>query len=252
MGFAAMSGVDSVAVFAGECRSKNPGEAIRRSVWIGAFIIAVMMVLGTGSIVTFVRPDSVDLIMPQVQVLSLAVPQVAKFASVIVVLMLLAGGCLCFSVLSRFPMVAGWDHLLPPWFSRLDPRYRTPVGSILFAGVVMMGFIVVANLGAGNQEAYQFMLNAALVCYACAYSVMFAIPLVARGEKPSFGIRFAALSGLGMTLLFVVLSIFPIVEEQNPGLFTLKMIAIISCLQGAGVLFYRRAARRLTATAVAD
>ena len=46
-----------------------------------------------------------------------------------------------------------------------------------------------------------------------------------------------------MTLLFVVLSVFPIVEEQNPGLFTLKMIGVVGGLQLAGVLYYRWAAR---------
>ena len=35
----------------------------------------------------------------------------------------------------RLPMVAGWDHLLPAWFSRLDPRYRTPRSVEINVGV---------------------------------------------------------------------------------------------------------------------
>jgi amino acid transporter len=158
--------------------------------------------------------------------------------------MMVAGGSLTFSVLTRFPMVAGWDHLLPEWFCRLDPRYRTPAGSIVFAGATILVFSVIANAGAGNQEAYQFLLNAALICYACAYLVMFAIPLLGPGEKPSLVVRMAALAGAAMTLLFVVLSIFPIVEEQNPGMFTMRMVGILGGLQLAGILFYRRATRR--------
>ena len=46
-----------------------------------------------------------------------------------------------------------------------------------------------------------------------------------------------------MTLLFVMLSIFPIVEEQNPGLFTIRMLAVLVGLQLAGAAFYVRAAR---------
>ena len=72
---------------------------------------------------------------------------------------------------------------------------------------------------------------------------MFAIPLLARGEKPSWMVRVSALSGLAMTLLFVVLSIFPIVEEQNPGLFTIRMLAVLVGLQLAGAAFYVRAER---------
>lgn len=243
MGFGALSGVDAVAVFAGECRSKDVAGAIRKSVWLAAPVIATMMILGTASVLTFSRPDSIDLLMPPIQVLSLAAPKLARPASALIALTLLAGGCLAFSVLSRLPMVAGWDHLLPAWFSRLDPRYRTPVGSVLFAGLVFMVFAALANVGAGNQEAFQFLIAAALICYACAYLVMFAIPLVAHGEKPSWPVRMAALSGFAMTLLFVVLSVFPIVEEQNPGWFTVRMVAVVGGLQCAGVFFYRRATR---------
>jgi amino acid transporter len=35
---------------------------------------------------------------------------------------------------TRLPMVAGWDGLLPAWFTRLHPRYQTPVNSIVFVG----------------------------------------------------------------------------------------------------------------------
>ena len=54
----------------------------------------------------------------------------------------------------------------------------------------------------------------------------------------------AALAGAGMTLLFVVLSVYPIVEEQNPGVFTMRMVGILGGLQLAGILLYRRAARQ--------
>jgi len=45
---------------------------------------------------------------------------------------------------------------------------------------------------------------------------MFAIPLAAAGEKPSLFLRTAALSGFLMTLLNVVLSLFPIIDVPNP------------------------------------
>ena len=106
-----------------------------------------------------------------------------------------------------------------------------------------MAFALLGNVGAGNQEAYQFLLNAAFICYSCAYLVMFGIPLAARGEKPSWKVRLAALSGFLMTLLFVVLSVFPIVDVQNPGLFTAKMVAVAGGLQCAGAAYYWRATR---------
>lgn len=107
MCFGALCGVDSVAVFAGECRSADVGKAIRQSVWISAPMIAAMMVLGTASVITFSRPETIDLLMPPIQVLNLGAPGLAKIGSVLIVLVTLAVGCLGFSVLSRFPMVAG-------------------------------------------------------------------------------------------------------------------------------------------------
>lgn len=243
LGAGALSGIDAVAVFAGECRSRDAAGAIRKSIWFAAPTIGALMILGTASVLTFSRPETIDLLMPPIQVLSLGAPGLAKASSILIILMMVAGGSLLFSVLSRFPMVAGWDHLLPDWFCRLHPRYRTPVGSIVFAGIAIMVFSLLANAGANNQEAYQFLLNAGLICYGGAYVVMFAIPLLGPGEKPSLLVRLAALAGLAMTLLFVVLSIFPIVEEQNPGMFTLRMVGILGGLQVAGILFYLRAAR---------
>src|SRR4029077_17693528 len=114
---------------------------------------------------------------------------------VLLIAALLAQNSLGFSTMIRLPMVAGWDHLLPSWFSRLDPRYRTPAGSVLFAGVVGIGFSILANLGTGNQEAFQLLDNSGGILYALTYLVMFAIPLMARGETPSWAVRAAALSG---------------------------------------------------------
>ena len=72
---------------------------------------------------------------------------------------------------------------------------------------------------------------------------MFSIPLIARGEKPSIGVRTAAASGLGMTLLYVVLSIFPIVDVKNSALFTAKVIVLILGIDAAGAWYFRRASK---------
>jgi len=242
MGFGALCGADYVAVFAAECRSADVSRAIRQSIWIASPLIAAMMVMGTASVLTFSRPQAIDLVMPPIQVFSIGAPMLARFFAALVIASSIANGCLAFNILTRFPMVAGWNHLLPDWFSRLDPRYRTPVGSVMFAGLVVMFFAVVGNTGAGVQEAYQFLTTAGLICEAGAYLVMFAIPLFGPTESPR-AVRIAAASGFLMTLLFVTLSAFPIVDEQNPGVFTTKMVAVIGGIQCGGLLIYRRARR---------
>ena len=44
-----------------------------------------------------------------------------------------------------------------------------------------------------------------------------------------------------MTLLFVVLSLFPIVDVRNPASFTARVLAVILVINGAGALYFRRA-----------
>jgi amino acid transporter len=217
MGFGAFGGFDGVGIFAGECRSTDVAKVIRRSVWLAAPIIATMFIAGTASVLAFSTPAAMDLVAPMTQVLNLGAPQLAGLSALLLVLTLLAQNALSFSAMIRLPMVAGWDYLLPAWFSRLDPRYRTPVGSVLFAGAVGSTLSILANLGTGNQEAFQLLDNSGGILLGLTYLVMFAIPLMARGEQPTWGVRTAALSGFLMTLLYVVLSIFPIIDGQTPG-----------------------------------
>ena len=100
------------------------------------------------------------------------------------------------------------------------------------------------NSGAGNQEAYQMLQSASGICYGLAYLAMFAIPLIAPGEKPSLLLRCAAASGFAMTLLNVVLSLFPIIDVPNPVLFGLKIGGLVLGLNSAAALFYWRADAR--------
>jgi UDP-N-acetylmuramyl pentapeptide phosphotransferase/UDP-N-acetylglucosamine-1-phosphate transferase len=70
---------------------------------------------------------------------------------------------------------------------------------------------------------------------------MFAIPLVARGEKPSRAVRVAAGFGFSMTLLYVVLSIFPIVDVKNASSFTAKVGGLVIGINALAALhFWRR------------
>jgi len=143
--------------------------------------------------------------------------------------------------------VAGWDRLLPDWFTRLHARYRTPVNSILFVGAATLAMGVVGLIGVGKQEAFQLLWNASGVFYALTYVVMFAIPLFGlRGlrPRPPVWLQACALSGLLMTLLYVGLSIVPIIQVESRGLFALKLAGLIIVTNALGLAIYRAAARR--------
>src|SRR5260370_18498830 len=74
-------------------------------------------------------------------------------------------------------MTAGWDNLAPKWFTRLHPRRRTPVNSILFVAALAMGLILLSLMGAREQEASQLLVAASIVHYAIVYVALFALPL---------------------------------------------------------------------------
>lgn len=250
MSFGAMSGFDSMAIFAGECRDAS--RTIGRSVMIAAPIIAAMFVLGTSSIVALVPAEKIDLVSPISQALAMGTrPEDPGAALIPLVLALLlfafiASQALIFGYASRLPLVAGWDKLLPEWFGRLHPRRKTPTHSILFVGAVAFAIAIAGVAGAGQQEAFQLLQNASGIFYALAYLVMFALPLAGRQKKiarPPLWLQAAAVSGFVITAMYVVLSLFPIIDVPRPLVFTAKVggFVLLSQLVAVGLFYsYRR------------
>lgn len=144
-------------------------------------------------------------------------------------------------------MVAGWDGLLPAWFTRLNPRFRTPVNSILVVGGVTIAFTIAGQLGVGLQEAYQLLDNAAGIFYAFAYIALFAIPIWAAHrlpERPPRWLRLASVAGFSVSVLYSVLSIFPIVEVTSWVSFGLKIASVLVGANVLGLVLYAVARRR--------
>ncbi len=250
MGFGAFCGLDGASIFSGECRDPNADRTIRRAIWLAGPLIALIYIIGTACVLTFSSPADIDMTSPATQALSRGGHGtigefVVPFVTVLIVCGSIGFSTLYFNVAIRLPMVAGWDHLLPGWCSRLHPRYRTPIGSIVFIGLTAFVLTILANLGVGGPEAYQTSLSAGIICWTLTYIVMFAIPLVAKGERPSWGVRVAAVSGLAMTILYAALSIFPIIAVKNSSSFSAKVGGVVIAINAAGALYYWRTQRRV-------
>ena len=255
MTFGALCGFEYVAIFAGECR--NPERNLARSVLITAPIIALLYIFGTSAILAFVPADAVDVTAAIPQALSHAFQPfgIAKFILPISVILLLTNYVSTFNInfngCARLPMVAGWDHLLPAWFTRLHPKYRTPVNSIFFGAGVAIAAAVAVLIGVGEQEAFELLLVVAFAFYATAYLALFAIPLLARhklGFECGLLLRIGAASGFVITLLYIVLSVFPIVDVQSSWEYSAKTAGGIIGANLLGIAIYsmrrnRRAAQ---------
>ena len=253
LGFGALGGFEYIAILAGETRA--PARSVGRSVLIAAPIIALMFVLGTSTVVAYVPTNDIDLVGPLPQVLragfgpfGIAGPLVT-IAILMTLAMRVAQASVSFTAVTRLPMVAGWDSMLPAWFSRLHAKYQTPVNSIVLVGACSFGIAVLSNVGVGQAEAFQLLFNASGIFYALTYVVMFAIPIFGlRGvsPRPPLWLKVASMSGLLMTLLYVVLSVFPIIKVESVAAFALKisLVILVMNLVGIGILV---AARRRSA-----
>src|SRR3989442_2414611 len=179
----ALSGFEYIAILAGECRA--PARNIARSVIISAPIIALMFILGTGSVLAFVTPETVDLIGPIPQVLSRGFSSFG-WVSTLVSLTIFGVSARQIALMSIYfagnphlLMVAAWANLFPAWFAKLHKKYRTPVNSILFVGVTTLVFSLAPLIGVKEAEAFQFQDNAANVFYALIYMGRLAIRFIA-------------------------------------------------------------------------
>ncbi|HKW02072.1 MAG TPA: APC family permease [Vicinamibacterales bacterium] len=251
MALGALSGFEYVAILAGECRA--PSRSIGQSVLIATPVIAIMFIFGTSSVLALVPQDQIDLVSPIPQALQIGFKGlgVAQFIVPALIVMLLArqigNVTLIFAGNTRLPMVAGWDRLVPAWFTRLHPRYRTPYNSILFVGALTLVLTLLGQVGVGLQEAYQLIENAAGIFYAFTYLALFAIPLfgAARlGVTPPLWLRVMSASGFAVSLLYSVLSVFPIIDVASWQVFAVKIISVLVIANVIGVAIYRAGVRR--------
>src|SRR5437899_1862691 len=249
MTFGALCGLEYAAIFSGEAR--NPVRHFPRAILMAVPLVAALYIFGTSAILAFVSPDSVDLIGPIPQALRQGfrgMPAARIIVPVAILLLLtnyLSSFSLNFAANTRLPMVAGWDHLLPAWFTRLHPKFRTPVNSILFLGGVTLAALA-ALIGVGMQETFQLMANWAFTFYGLAYLSLFAIPIFARrdrGIRPALWLRLAAASGFFFTLVFVLLSIFPIIDVASRAAYSIKMVSVVLGANILGLLIYRLGSR---------
>ncbi len=258
--FQGLTGLEQVGVFAGETRT--PGRSILRSAWIAAPLIAVIYITVTGALLTYTPAADVDLNGPVPQLLAAAFGGGARAMSL--GRMLGAGTNVAFAIAtiaqfavivaetSRLPMVAAWDHLLPPAFTRLHPRYATPTLSLATIVAIAFAFAVAATIGANTDEAFQVMSVGANVCYGVYYVLMFAVPLVVGTRfsprpdlRPGPLLRLACVAAIAVTLGSIGFALIPVVPVASPASFAAKVAAPCIMVNAVGALLYWRGARGL-------
>jgi amino acid transporter len=150
---------------------------------------------------------------------------------------------------SRLPMVTGWDGMVPAWFTRLDPRWKTPTRSIAAIVLVAIGVGILATYGTGAQEAFQLINSLGNIFYGVYYLMMFAIPLVVGdrfGVRAGSWLKLGAASGLAVTAVAMGFNLLPIVDVASKWAFAGKVAGVSLALNLVGVAIYRNGTRQRT------
>jgi hypothetical protein len=104
-----------------------------------------------------------------------------------------------------------------------------------------MALTLAGQSGVGVQEAYQLLENAAGIFYGFTYIALFAIPLLAArrlAKRPPFWLRAASFAGLGTSILYCVLSVFPIIDVADWHVFTFKIVSVLVITNILGIAIY--------------
>jgi amino acid transporter len=261
--FNALTGLEQVAVFAGETR--DAGRTIMLSAWIAAPVIAAIYILMSGAMLAYIPAAKVDLTGPIPQVLAAAFGggaaggggafsggvdwglALGRATILALGVALVAQYTVMVAETSRLPMVTGWDGMVPAWFTRLDPRWKTPTRSIAAIVLVAIGVGVLATYGTGAQEAFQLINSVGNIFYGVYYLMMFAIPLVVGGRfavRAGGWLKLGAVSGLAVTAVAMGFNLLPIVDVASKWAFAGKVAGVSLALNLVGVAIYRRGTRQ--------
>lgn len=254
MAIGGLSGFDSAGVFAGE--SHAPGRDLPLSVWLSAPAIASVYILGTGALLAYVPPDRVDLAAPLQQLMQAGFGN-KGFGEVLTVITIVslflswfAGALALMAMTARFPMVIGWDGLLPEWWSHLHPRFRTPVKALAAVTGTCVFIAVLSSWGAGGQEVVQIGSSAGTACLCIMYALLFSVVLFGKRSpqlRPGIAARLAALSGFTVSIASLPFQIVPLGGVNDTVVFALKVAGLTAAINGLGGWLYWRGRKQAAA-----
>ena len=121
------------------------------------------------------------------------------------------------------------------------------MNSIVFVGSITLVIAVSSQIGAGIQEAFQLVDNAANVFYGIVYFMLFAIPLAGAGairSGASVWLRLAAACGAAVSLLAIFYTVYPIIDVPNPLIFGAKIASVTIIANALGITIFFVGQRR--------
>lgn len=183
-------GLESAVVSGGEI--KNPEVNIRRSTVIGTIFASIIYLLL--SILAMGGLSQADLASSNAP-LSSIINNITggtwggAFISLGVVISA-AGACSGWIMTTaRMAYAAGTDGLFPKFFSKLHPKFKTPIVA-LFISTLCTNILLIANYVSSLTSAFDFMINLATLSFIPAYALSACAEIILTyksGNRLSFG-----------------------------------------------------------------
>ncbi|WP_082701259.1 APC family permease [Novosphingobium sp. FSW06-99] len=254
----ALSGPEAASFMSGEIR--DPRRTIPRALPLAGMVVLPVYLLGTIAVLVIMPAHAVNPLQGLVQAGSIAAQHIGMGWLAWVVALLITVGNLgaasgYLSGCARLPFAVGIDHMLPPVFAKVHPRWGTPWVALLLQGGLGALFCVLGQAGTGVQGAYEVLVSMGIIAAFLPFAGVFLAVLringsasaaigVTRlpgGRTTSIGL---ALVGLITTLVALVLAALPAADEANKPLALAKIVVLTAILLGAGAAVYRAGRRR--------
>ncbi len=232
----AFIGLELAPVVSGEIR--NPRRDLPRAAAISGVISATFYIGITAALLVLLKPDDISPMtgLAQAGVMgaqTLGAPALTILLGALLGMALIGQLDTWIAGNTRLPYAIGIDHYLPAAFGRIHPRWGTPYVSLLVQGAVATGFLLMAQLGETVRAAYQIMVDMMVIATFIPFLYIFA-----AGFR--FASRIAAVSGLAVTVIGIVLSALPPAEVASTGFFELKVVGGSVVIGLLGWLVFQR------------
>ena len=250
----AFTGLELVSAMSGEIR--EPRRTLPRAALTAAALIAVMYIVGTFSVLALVPAGDVD---PKSGVFhAITVGSVALkigFVGILAALLVTVGNAggvgSTVAGIARVPFVVGIDRYLPKAFGKIHPRWKTPYVSIIVQAIASALVLLLSQINETTRGAYQAVIDITIILYFIPFLYMFAaaIKLAGRPDRTAnphavlvpggkAGVWMACTLAFSVTLLSIVVSVFPPGDSSNRKLFLIKVIGTTVLAVAVGLILY--------------
>ncbi|HUF22908.1 MAG TPA: APC family permease [Vicinamibacterales bacterium] len=187
----AFSGMEITSLVGREV--KHAERAIPRGILIAGALVALVYLAGTAAVLVAIPADALRERSGLADAVALVTSRAGLGAfggltGAMLALAAVAGTVAWMAGAARVPFAAGADRALPAAFSRLHPRWQTPVFALVTQGVVSsLIFLASVYVSAGGatsvQDAYDILVNLTILIYFVPYLYLFAaLPKLTGGS----------------------------------------------------------------------